>query len=867
MLLIRLLLLLFLIDGACATVAASPALYPFCISGSCGLVDRNGNWQAKPDYASVRASGRFWVVERRSGLVGLLDSGGKVLIPPSLREIGIFADGLAPARGPRSNEYGYIRPDGSWAIEPRYFSASPFIDGVAQVGNRTPGELQTLAGFIRQDGKPAIEKRFYASSNSISHVKGLALVEVGDRDGKDTRSALIDRSGRFIVPPRDDQYIELGSDGSIVVRRGNGYALFDSGGKKLLEVGGDEAIIRSVGDGLVYFEQPGRGVGLASARDGRVIVAPRRDWTWIDQFSEGLAAVHVLAGKGIERVGFIDHTGAVLIAPAFATATTFHGGLAAASDGEGREGVIDRRGRWLRPPTAGQNVHPLVDDEAGDAPHLNGVLVIDHDLPAGPTSPYPPEKADATPAAQLAPRTEYLLQGRRLAGVYRHPCGVDVAINAAGERIWPENLLGRCAAEQASMRRSGGEEEHPLGALQAYGEEKRRKLREDAEWMAEVRRRDRYTGGVEGLTTRYLYPELAERRQRQARLVEEAGWLTGEQDVDLGRAVRLHLPAGMKILPPDRTQALRRLILAEQAQPLPLPAGYRALQEQLAAGTLSQPEFDKQAARWRALFPEAFKPQKEEKAPPEIRGNASALVAGKDDRWQGILFITEAGGLRLEEGSLQKPDEVLETLRTYGFWRNTGGLSTTVTGISLYEWIQAPLLEQRPRMLSWAFHYSDLYTGGGPGHGFGRGAVVNVLIPGRRTVAQMHASWSGPFAEAEANQYLPEIQALSRGLHFAAGEGYDDYTAGDPRIKTPLARLMTGSPPEALEKFGNAVQKAIKRDEDERRSRIFELLLELGGVGATMVILFLRRQKRTAEALPKEVRVKGRKSRPGRRKQ
>ncbi len=819
-------------------LAAAPA-YPFCVDASCGLIDRSGNWLVKPNYSKLVPSGPYWVVERASGLEGLLDAQGKVLIPPSFLDIGQFVDGLAPARGRESKNYGYIDISGKWVIEPRYFGARPFQKGIAQVIHNPKDGAHLTTEFIDASGKRVIPREFLASSSSSPSVNGLSLVEVAGADGEGL-SALIDHRGRFIVPPRKDQFIDLEKDGSIFVQRGNSQYLVNANGKTLFQVSGEEANIRHVGEGLASFEKPGQGVGLIDLRTGKIIVTPQRNWVSVGMFNDGLANLRILLPNKDVSDGYIDRSGKMVIAPRFRIASPFFGGMAVVWGADSHEGVIDRTGQWWRKPQEGQSFRRMSEDEIQDAGHLRSVMIAYHRSGGSLGGPYTPDDAEMVPVARL-PVLQELFDGQQLlASVRQHPCGIEVGVNVKGERIWPENLLGRCAAEQLSTNLGYDEEKLSPAARAAYLKEKRRSARVDAEWEHEVEQRDKHSGDIYTLMTRRLYPERAARDDRLRKLVEDAGWIRGEQEVSLHGPARITLPAGLKLLVPEKVAALRERMGAEMAIPLPLPPGYLALQEQKQAGTITEDEYAKREKQWREMFPEAFaaKPKGEK---PEDKDNVvspMAMIADENDRWQASLRVVASGYLHLDESSLPAPDDLIETLEIYGVWRNTGGIDTEVIGHSSYEWISPPRLDQPKKILSWAYRYSDMYSGKAAGQGFRHGVVGNVVVPGRSYLVQVSANWDGPFSGSLGEVYFPEVLAMAQQIHFQPGQMHGDYVDGDKRVQIPLKYLVTGAPPEAFQRFSANLQHVIERDDQKKQEKMMHQLQRLGLVVFVMLALF-----------------------------
>jgi len=80
--------------------------------------------------------------KEESGKWGYLDPEGKWAIPAKFERAGIFRRGLAAVKLP-GGKWGYIRPDGSWAMEPRFSQARTFTDGLAAVSEK--GEVEAGA--------------------------------------------------------------------------------------------------------------------------------------------------------------------------------------------------------------------------------------------------------------------------------------------------------------------------------------------------------------------------------------------------------------------------------------------------------------------------------------------------------------------------------------------------------------------------------------------------------------------------------------------------------------------------------------------------------------------------------------------------
>lgn len=105
----------------------------------------------------------------------------------------------------------------------------------------------------------------------------------------------------------------------------------------------------TVGEQPAVFFNPMDGAYINSKwgfvdKSGKVVIEPK--YPWVDDFSEGLAAVkiggtHFIGGK----YGYVDRTGRETIPPRFDWATAFHEGLAAVKVDE-KWGCIDQTGEF-----------------------------------------------------------------------------------------------------------------------------------------------------------------------------------------------------------------------------------------------------------------------------------------------------------------------------------------------------------------------------------------------------------------------------------------------------------------------------------------------------------------------------------------
>ena len=238
---------------------------------------------------------------------------------------------LAPQSVARGR-WGYLRPDGSWAMPPRFAFAWPFTEGVAAV--REDGRM----GYIRPDGSEALPFR-YLSAGQFE--KDLSEVKT------ETGMGVIRRDGSFALEPRFE-FVWRGEWKGRDVFRTDGkdgrHALFDFDGATLLPPRDGDFF--PLDFGLLAVERDDRW-GVAT-EDGRFVVPPEygnvsgfdeRGWGWCS------------ADRGESEQGptvFFDREGRIVLAPDVDYAEPFFNDLAVARR-DGKWGAIDREGRTVLP--------------------------------------------------------------------------------------------------------------------------------------------------------------------------------------------------------------------------------------------------------------------------------------------------------------------------------------------------------------------------------------------------------------------------------------------------------------------------------------------------------------------------------------
>ena len=322
--------------------------------------------------------------------------------------------------------WGYLRPDGSWAMAPRFTFARPFSEGVAAVRKgdfmgylrpdgtealpfrylragefekgRSEVETETGMGVIRPDGSFVLEPRFEYIWRDEWKER-----DVFRTDGKDGRHALFDFDGNELLPPRVGDFFPLDFD-LLAVERDGLWGVATEDGRFIIppEYGNVSGFDergwcsadrgRGGNDSTVFFDREGQtllapdvdhaepffddfavarrdGKWGAINREGQAVLPFRFDGAMA--ISEGLFSVFVATGEPDEwgdKAGywcFVRPDGESVFPDRFGATGAFENGIAWCEAENGRWGPFLREGRFLVP--------PVYDDPGWESgPYLSG---------------------------------------------------------------------------------------------------------------------------------------------------------------------------------------------------------------------------------------------------------------------------------------------------------------------------------------------------------------------------------------------------------------------------------------------------------------------------------------------------------------
>lgn len=305
------------------------------------------------------------VYKDKSGDYGYISPEGKILIPAQYKDAKPFsAEGMALVKVKKANpggiRYGFIDKTGKFIVEPVYYSASEFKDGLALVRvKKDSGELRY--GYIDRTGKFVIEPIYiYASEFS----EGLAAVQLSkklaaDYDPNVTETlitwAYIDKTGKIII---EESQLRMPSRVSMLGNFYNGVAAvsvfeftetYYVNRKKLLP-----ADSLKINNGKETNSPLGFSEGLAAVQKGPLsyeyidtkgATVIRKNFTKAGGFREGLAIVEIN-----KQTAFIDKQGEIKFTVNFkyvdnSTAVGFKNGYFTFISPEGKYGVINKLGK------------------------------------------------------------------------------------------------------------------------------------------------------------------------------------------------------------------------------------------------------------------------------------------------------------------------------------------------------------------------------------------------------------------------------------------------------------------------------------------------------------------------------------------
>ena len=231
---------------------------------------------------------------KKDGKWGYIDQTGKQVIPCTWDRTLGFTEGLAAVR--KDNKWGYIDKNGNVIIPIQWNFARKFSEGYAAV------EGDGFCGFIDKKGKLIHQ---FAAKTVESFRDGLAVI----RGNGVYQAGAINTKGEIVLPQNFDNLKQSFSEG-----------LFGA------DIGG-------FGNSWGFID-----------KWGRTII--RGQWSYVDNFNEGVAKVKKERLFSTDRYGYIDKSGKYIADCVWDAAIGFNDGRGAVKKGDTWT-LIDKTGRQL----------------------------------------------------------------------------------------------------------------------------------------------------------------------------------------------------------------------------------------------------------------------------------------------------------------------------------------------------------------------------------------------------------------------------------------------------------------------------------------------------------------------------------------
>lgn len=294
--------------------------------------DANGQiiW---PQYSYVSDPDRngYRQVTDLNGLSGLVDSGGRVLLPTVFTYLAAF-DGNKNYVLKSKGRAGVFSLDGKVIIPPTFFYISPLSKNgraIAKIDRDHDGVIDEAGKWIVEPGR--FEELWDYGDDGLGSAK------------KDGKWGFIDQAGEWVIPPIHEGVIWMGpfnKAGTTPVQIGGKWGLIDRSGKVVLAPTFDQI---GFARNDSYVATIGEHQGLIDSK-GRYILKPIYT-SFTEFYSEGMAAAWI--GK---KSFVIDRSGRSVFGDRFENVGAFLGGGWAPAQLNGKWGAIETRGNWLVKP-------------------------------------------------------------------------------------------------------------------------------------------------------------------------------------------------------------------------------------------------------------------------------------------------------------------------------------------------------------------------------------------------------------------------------------------------------------------------------------------------------------------------------------
>ena len=228
---------------------------------------------ADPFYSELARVGKKSPTSSSVTLYGYVDKKGNEVVPLKFESLGEMKNGLAWAKDPETNRYGYLDKTGKWALKPTYINIATSFD---DYGGAWVKFTDDKYHYINKAGKD-----FGVLDSTGKWFRDFYSLGYGLVENSDNAYALIDKTGKVIKKLDDCDGIYLFGDGSIAgykCKSNSKYGFIDHTGKYLATCEYDGFSIFSGGYARVEKKVDGKTKYGHVDKTGKLIVPAVYDW-------------------------------------------------------------------------------------------------------------------------------------------------------------------------------------------------------------------------------------------------------------------------------------------------------------------------------------------------------------------------------------------------------------------------------------------------------------------------------------------------------------------------------------------------------------------------------------------------------------
>ena len=284
------------------------------VNGKYGFLDRKGNeviitrYDDATDFTNI---GLAKVGQKKTTSIypshyGYIDVQGKEIIPIKYESIGLFTNGLAIAKDPETNRFGFLDKTGKWVIKPVYLD-------------------------------------------------GLSFDEFGGAWVKmtDAKYHYIDKTGKDYGTVDTTSYRNFSKDGyALIANIEYAYVLIDKTGKQLKNIEDCDGIYMFA-EGIAGYKSKANSKYGFMDHEGNKIIP--NEYDGFTGFTDGVAKVEKKA-DGKTKSGYIDSKGNIIAPVAYETAGAFRDGWGLVKK-DSNYFFVDRKGAIKEPPQKYNDVY------------------------------------------------------------------------------------------------------------------------------------------------------------------------------------------------------------------------------------------------------------------------------------------------------------------------------------------------------------------------------------------------------------------------------------------------------------------------------------------------------------------------------